>query len=132
MSKMLKIHTILVVDGNPLARDSARRMLQSEHPGLEVVETDRFEAALRLLKTHRPQVVITDIHLRQGSGLSLTEAIAKRFPDTLVVVFTHDDGPEYKDEALRRGADHFFSKTEPDGEALLDVIRNPTSRADGV
>ncbi len=128
---MTAVRTILVVDANPLARDSASRMFRRAHAGVRVVATDRLEAALEFLSTQRTDMVITDIHLRQGNGLRLTEAIAKRFPAITVVVFTHDDSPEYRDEALRRGADYFFAKTEPNGRALVDIIRKRSATAGG-
>jgi DNA-binding NarL/FixJ family response regulator len=99
-------------------------MVKNKCPKLRFFETDRFESALRLIAERRPQVVVTDIHLKSGNGLSLTETIAARFPGIAVVVFTSDDGPEYREEALRRGADHFISKTESTGSALADIVRN--------
>lgn len=115
---------IMVIDASPLIRSSASRMIRNAFPDLEVVETDRVKSALELLQKRRPVMVITDIHLREGSGLMLTEVIASRFPDTTVVVFTNEDAPEYKAEALKRGADFFISKTEPNGGSILDIIRN--------
>jgi two-component system response regulator YesN len=115
---------ILLVDGNDLVRSTARTMAQEECPGLTFFETDRFESALRLIHDHRPQVVITDIHLKSGNGLTLAETIADRFPGIVIVVFTGDDSQEYREEALRRGADFFISKTESKGGALMDILRN--------
>ena len=122
---------ILIIDGSPLFRFSAGRMIRNELPELEVLEADRFESALKLVKIHRPLVVITEIHLKDGSGLALTEIIATRFPDTIVMVLTINDGPEYEAEALKRGADFFFSKTDPNGRNLLDIIRDRASGSGG-
>lgn len=122
---------ILIIDGSPLFRFSAGRMIQNELSDLEVVAADRFESALELVEIHRPLAVITEIHFKDGSGLDLTEIIATRFPDTVVIVFTNNDGPEYEAEALKRGADFFISKTEPGGRTILDIIRDQASRAGG-
>ncbi|WP_373498857.1 response regulator transcription factor [Desulfococcus sp.] len=122
---------ILIIDGSPLFRFSAGRMIRNELPELEVLEADRFESALELVKIHRPVVVITEIHLKNGSGLELTEIIATRFPDTIVMVLTINDGPEYKAEALKRGADFFISKTDPGGRTLLDFLRDRASGSGG-
>ncbi len=122
---------ILVVDGNPLARSSAGRMIGSAHPDLVVVEADRFASALDLLEIRRPSVVITDIRLKDGSGLDLSEIIAERFPEVFVVVFTSDDGPEYRNEALKRGADVFVSKTEGGGSVLMEILRRHRSGTGG-
>lgn len=114
---------ILVVDGNPLVRAAANRMIQNEHPHVEVVEADRFEAALQLVNTCRPRLVITDIHLKDGDGLKLTEVIANRFSNIIIVIFSNADGPEYEEEALKRGASYFVSKTDPNGGTLMDIVR---------
>jgi len=115
--------TIMIIDASPLIRSSASRMIQNAFPDLEVIEADRVKPALELLQKRRPMIVITDIHLQEGSGLKLTEVIASRFPDTTVVVFTNEDAPEYEAEALKRGANFFISKTEPNGGSILDIIR---------
>lgn len=114
---------ILVVDGNPLIRSTARRMLRNEAPRAEVIEADGFAAALHLVRTRRPEVVITAIHLNEGSGLKLTEKIAADFPDILVIVFSNADETEYRKEALKRGARYFVSKAAPNGGVILDIIR---------
>lgn len=113
---------ILIVDGSPLIRTAATRMIHKAFPASHVVGADGHEAALELVRRHRPQVVITDIHLREGDGFALSESIAARYPHILVVVFTDQDAPEYRTEALRRGADYFVSKTEADGRVLLRII----------
>lgn len=69
-------------------------------------------------------MIITDIHLKEGSGLRLAEVVAERYPDTTVVVFTNEDGPEYQEEALKRGADFFISKAENNGGSIIDIIRH--------
>ena len=122
---------ILIIDDNPLVRLSAGRMIRNLRPELKVAEADRFESALQLVKTHRPLAVITEIHLKEGSGLELAEIIATQFPDTIVIVFTNNDGPEYEAEAMKRGADFFISKTGPGGRTLLDIIRDRASRVAG-
>ena len=122
---------VMVIDASPLIRSSASRMIRNSFPDLEVVEADRVTSALELLNKRRPMIVITDIHLREGSGLMLTEVIAAQFPDTTVVVFTNEDEPEYKAEVLKRGADFFISKTEPNGSSILDIIKScPTKNKD--
>lgn len=114
---------ILVTDASPLVRLSAIRMIRRAFPETEVIGADRLDAALRLVRSRRPMMVITDIHLKKGSGLRLAEVVSERYPDTTVVVFTNEDGPEYQQEALKRGADFFISKAEQNGRSILDIIR---------
>jgi DNA-binding NarL/FixJ family response regulator len=122
--RMTDHSTILIVDASPLVRSSAGRMIRNAFPELEMLEADRLSSALRKVQHHRPAMVITDIHLKEGSGLKLTEAVEAWFPETTVVVFTNEDGPEYEAEALSRGADFFISKAESGGRAILEVIRS--------
>lgn len=119
---------ILVVDVNPLVRTTAKQMIRSEHPEVEVVEAARFESALQIVKSCHPHILITDIHLKDGSGLKLAEVVSTRFPETVIVVFTNADGPEYRDEALRKGASDFVSKTDPNGGVLMDIVRKRLSQ----
>jgi len=119
---MSEKRTILVVDDNPLVRQNVILMVRKSFPELEVLEAERVDAALETVSTYRPLIMITETHVKDKSGLLLTEIVASRYPDTVVAVFTICDSPEYKAEAMKRGADFFISKTEPDGATLLKMI----------
>jgi DNA-binding NarL/FixJ family response regulator len=125
--------TVELVDDQGLVRAGFRALLDAED-GIDVVaEAADGEAAVRLARRHRPQVVLMDIRMPVLDGLQATAQITAD-PDlagTRVVVLTTFELDEYVFGALRAGASGFLLKdVEPadlitavrvvaDGEALL-------------
>ena len=74
----------------------------------------------------RPDVVVADLQLREGTGFEVLEAVrAAGGIDgslrPLFVLFSNHVGPELHRHALARGADHFLDKTSDHGR-LLELI----------
>ena len=68
--------TVLVVDDHSAFRASARRLLELD--GFQVVgEAADAESALRLTRELRPQLVLLDIGLPDGSGFEVAEQLAR-------------------------------------------------------
>jgi DNA-binding NtrC family response regulator len=57
----------------------------------EVVSVESVAEAREFLKTHRPDMVILDIELRDGSGLELLDDLQRGEPQVPVVVFSAQD-----------------------------------------
>jgi DNA-binding NarL/FixJ family response regulator len=125
--------TVAIADDQTLVRAGFRALLDSE-PDIEVVaEAADGEAAVTLVREHRPDVVLMDIRMPGLDGLQATAQITTDpgLPCTRVVVLTTFELDEYVFGALRAGASGFLLKDlEPadllsavrvvaDGEALL-------------
>jgi len=115
---MLKVY---VVDDSELVRERLIDMV-SEIEGVEVVGGARdlrgAEASIRQL---RPDAVILDIRLPDGSGITLLRHMKRERPAATVIVLTNYPYPQYREECLDAGADYFLYKaTEFDkvGEIL--------------
>lgn len=76
---------LVLEDDDPLRRTLAR-LLRSWNT--EVVEAKTVAEATRLLATHRPELVITDVRLPDGTGAALAEAAAGCSPRPLVVAMS--------------------------------------------
>ena len=102
---------ILMVEDSRILRDRLRRML-AEMPYVALVgETDN-EADARLgLEKHRPDLVVLDLRLRSGSGLSVLEFIKARYPSMTVLILTNYGQAEYRSKCLNLGANEFFDKS---------------------
>ncbi|MBC2731917.1 response regulator [Thiobacillus sp.] len=57
----------------------------------------------------RPDAAVLDVRLPDGSGLDALSAIKNDSPSTRVYMFTNQ--VEYRDKAMRAGADGFFDKS---------------------
>jgi DNA-binding NarL/FixJ family response regulator len=88
------------------------RDLLADVPGLEIAgEAGDVPEALELVRTLRPDVVILDIHLTGGSGITVLREIKRMRPVPVVIMLTSLGHPAYRPAALEAGADYFFEKT---------------------
>ena len=83
--------------------------------------------AFASLEVSRPQVLILDIGLPDGSGLELLQKIREGCGDTVIIILTNYATPQMKQEGLRQGADYFFDKSSEFKKAL-DVIEEIARR----
>ena len=73
-------------------------------------------------------IMILDLHLRQGNGFGVLRALDGSPTRPFVVVLTNYDLPQYKDAALAHGASHFLDKLR-DYDRLPEVLRELVARA---
>ena len=113
---------IVIVDDHPVVASGLESVLARE-PDLQVVAVAGSLAAARdLLARERPDVVLLDLRLADGSGFDLLlEARELPAPPAFIVVSSFGM-PQYVDAALRYGASGFVLKTAPTAE-ILDAIR---------
>ncbi len=110
---------VAIVDDHPVVRQGTAALL-SVQPGLVVVGTAAsLEGAVPFLDPARVDVLLLDIRLGTGSGLSLLDGGA---PRPAVIVLTAYDYPQYAAAARRLGASGFVVKTAPVAQ-LVDAIR---------
>ena len=69
--------------------------------------------AVESIERCAPDVVVTDIRLKQGSGIEVMRQVRVRCPKPppTIVVLTNYGMAEYKRQCLKYGADAFFDKS---------------------
>ena len=77
---------------------------------MKVEEIPDGETLFDKMGTFRPMIVFLDIRLPGEKGLELIPKIKSAYPETLVIVLTAYDLPEYREAAFNGGADGFISK----------------------
>lgn len=89
---------------------------------VQVVGTaDKVSAALLGIKKYQPDVVILDIQLLDGNGLTVLQQVKKEQPSSKVIVLTNFNSDQYRDLAQRYGADAFLDKSN-DFMQIPDLI----------
>jgi DNA-binding NarL/FixJ family response regulator len=114
--------TVMVVDDHPIWREGVARDLTER--GLDVVATaPDADAAVRIAKAVRPQVVLMDLNLGEKSGVQAIEGILDALPETRILVLSASG--EHTDvlEAVKAGAAGYLVKSASAEELLAAVQR---------
>ncbi|WP_343626888.1 response regulator transcription factor [Roseateles puraquae] len=112
---------ILLVDDHPMVREGLVARLQAV-PRFEVVgEAGGRAEALALLSTSAPDVVLMDVGLKDGNGISLGAEMLAAQPAIKLLMFSMYDNPEYVQRALTAGARGYVLKDAPAQEIVTAI-----------
>lgn len=112
---------VLLVEDSKVLRERLSEAIR-QIPDVELVGTAETEAgALAAVKRDKVDVVILDLHLKQGTGFGVMRGLAQAQAKPRIIVLTNYDLPEYKNAALALGATHFLDKARDYGR-LPDVL----------
>ncbi len=94
---------IVMVDDSEVVRMGLRSLLGAA-PSLEVVgEAANVAGAVEVCTRTRPDVVLLDIRLPDGTGFDACRRILKQLPDTRALILTSVADDTLVDEAIRAG-----------------------------
>jgi DNA-binding NarL/FixJ family response regulator len=107
---------VIVVDDNALFRAGLVTVLSSDPQITVVGEASGGFEAIEVVRAHRPDVVLLDIEMPNGDGISATRQLVALPSPPRVLILTMFDIDEYVIDALRAGASGFLIKsTDPVG-----------------
>ncbi len=110
---------VFLVDDHRLFRAGVRAELGST---VEIVgEADEVDAAIELVRERAPDVVLLDVHMPDGGGLAVIEAVARTHPDVRFLALSVSDAAEDVIGVIRAGARGYVTKTIS-GPELTDAI----------
>jgi CheY-like chemotaxis protein len=110
-------YRILVVDDEPLIRETATALLSSKGYEVQVAE-DGF-AALVYLRRSLPDLIISDLRMPNMSGFELLSVVRRRFPHIPVIAISGEYNGTAPEGLI---ADTFFSKSEYTPDQLFARI----------
>ena len=114
---------LVLVDDSEVVRLGLRTLLTGA-PGLSIVgEAGDVVSAVEAVRQHRPDVVLLDIRLPDGTGFDACRRIVALRPDTRVLVLTSVADEQMVDDAIRAGA-HGYLLKEVNGRALVQAIQD--------
>jgi DNA-binding NtrC family response regulator len=114
---------LLLVEDERLLRWALRTRLQNA--GHVVDEAATLKEAEEQLRHRRPQVVLLDVNLPDGSGIDFLAQQHERLSESSVIVMTADGRVEDAVRAMKLGAWDFLSKPV-DVEELLRLVDHAT------
>ena len=109
---------VVIADDHAVVRAGLRLLLDAED-GLHVVaEAGNIDDAKRMVRAHRPGVLVLDLNMPGGESLP---AIAELAEQTAVVVLTMQSDPAFARRALQDGATGYVLKEAADAELVQAV-----------
>lgn len=114
---------ILLVDDHILFREGVASLLSAQ-PDITVLgQSASVAEAITLTRKLHPEIILMDISLPDGSGLTATRKILKEFPDINIVFLTVHEDDERLFEAIKNGGKGYLLKNTRTHE-LLKMIQN--------
>ena len=116
---------IVLVDDSELVRRGIKTVLSTQtDPAMHVVgEAGNVAEAVATCERLKPDVVLLDIRLPDGSGLEACKQIVQRLPDTRIIVLTSYSNDNYVYEAVTCGAQGYLMK-EIDPAGLVQAVQD--------
>ena len=99
---------VAIVEDDESVLRATQRLLRSE--GFSTLPYRSGEDFLGAVETHRPELLVLDLHLPGVDGFGVLKELKKRSLNISVVVVTADDRPASRDQVLRAGALECLSK----------------------
>jgi DNA-binding NarL/FixJ family response regulator len=112
---------VFLVEDSALVRERLESLLTAV-PGTRIVgRAHGADAAIEEILATRPDLVVLDVQLAQGSGFDVLRALHAKAPELDVVMLTNYSSDPYRQIAERFGARGFFDKSR-EFERVRDVV----------
>jgi DNA-binding NarL/FixJ family response regulator len=99
----------LVIDDSPFDRELVGKLLASL-PELEVIYAGSISSGMQAIVRESPSIILTDLILPDGEGLTLVKYVREQYPSILVILVTAYGSEEVAMQALRAGAANYIAK----------------------
>jgi DNA-binding NarL/FixJ family response regulator len=113
---------VMLVDDHEIVRDGIRAMLQAEDDVVVTSEAGTVREAIDEADRTRPDVIVMDVRLSDGSGIEATREIRAKHPETRVLMLTSFADDEALFASIMAGASGYVLKQVKSGD-LMRAIR---------
>jgi DNA-binding NarL/FixJ family response regulator len=113
---------VFIAENSSIIRERLAALL-SDLQGVEIIGyAEDVSEAVESIRLMKPDVVILDIQMPGGGGFSVLRDIRASELPAVVIIFTNDPFPQYRQRFIEAGADFFLDKSA-EFEELLDIFR---------
>ncbi|UNX56415.1 response regulator transcription factor [Georgenia sp. TF02-10] len=112
----------MIIDDHEVVRRGIAEIVDRADGLAVVAEAGTVAEAVRRAPLVRPEVVLVDLQLPDGTGIDIISTLREKVPDARPVVLTSFDDDDALAEALKAGAKAYLLKTVR-GAELADVIK---------
>jgi two-component system, NarL family, response regulator NreC len=118
---------VVLADDHAQMRRSLRLLLDGEDGVTVIAEAGDLSTVMRHVHDHRPDVLVIDLRMPNGSSFEAIRRLRQQIPSTEIVVVTMEESPAFAQRALDAGAIGFVLKDTADGE-LPEAVRRAAER----
>ena len=110
---------VLLVDDNAVVRSFVRQLFEFQ-PDFEISgEAENGRDAIEKAERLKPDLIILDLIMPVMTGLDAAPLLKQLLPDTLIILFTQQEGSEVERLARAAGIDAVVSKSQAASELVL-------------
>lgn len=120
--KNAKTTRVMIIDDHEIVRRGIAEIIDRDDALEVVAEAGSVADAVRRADLVRPDVVLVDLQLPDGTGIDILKQLAVSHPEILPIVLTSFDNDEALAESLEAGARAYVLKTVR-GAEITDVIK---------
>ena len=114
---------ILLADDHIMVRQGLRKVLEERPEWQVVAEAGDGHEAVRLAELHKPNVAVLDVAMPLLNGIEATRRIAKRVPQTRILVLSMYSDEAYVTQMMKAGATGYLLKDSA-GVDLLEAVQS--------
>ncbi len=121
------MYKVVLVDDEKHAREGLNKFVDWQQLNTQVcAQADDGVTALPLLQQHRPDILVTDVRMRQMDGIELARQAKDLLPELAVIFLSGYNDPEYLQNAVRlSAADYLYKPVTPEEftQVMQKVVR---------
>lgn len=125
---------VVIVDDHPMVAEGIEAILET-YDDLQVIgRLCNGRELVKQVETLAPDVILLDLNMPEINGLSATEMVLEKCPDTRILILSMHDSAEYISTAMSHGARGYILKDVPTDEirlAIEAVMRGETYMCTG-
>lgn len=118
---------VMLVDDHEVVRQGLKALIESDEDMVVVGEADGVQASVDRAGLTRPDVVVMDVRLTDGSGIEATREIRAQHPEIKVIMLTSFADDDALFASIMAGASGYVLKQVKSN----DLVRSIRSVADG-
>jgi|TARA_Y100001968_G_scaffold163746_1_gene149808 DNA-binding NarL/FixJ family response regulator len=112
---------LMVIDDHEIIRSGVRKMIAGSEIQL-IAESNSGENVLAGIAQYHPDVILLDVRLEDGDGLTALGRVKIEHPQIPVLMLSTFDNPTYVARSVALGASGYLLKNSP-RDSILEAIR---------